>query len=270
MASKPPLPDKKISASADDPAAPEPDKKLAANPDVAHRTVGDKPAISSPPDDQDEDVLEVDDDEDDEDLVVFTAKEAAGALATIYAFVKPYLKNYKKMLTFVSLGVVVETLFNVFMPLSLKFLIDDALGEEDFQALYVILGVLAVAGIFTSIVAVWYERWDARLAASIIADVRANLFGHVQDLPAAYFARTRRGEILSRFSIDLSGLRGIDQEFCQQRSIAVPRVDRGYHPDAVPELAARRGGAAGVPDHADRPADPDAEGGAGELRSEAQ
>ena len=59
----------------------------------------------------------------------------------------------------------VETLFNVIMPLSLKFLIDDALGEEDFQALYKILGVLAVAGIITSIIAVWYERWDARLAA---------------------------------------------------------------------------------------------------------
>ena len=47
------------------------------------------------------------------------------------------------------------------MPLSLKFLIDDALGEEDFGALVEILSVLAVAGIFTSIVAVLYERWDA-------------------------------------------------------------------------------------------------------------
>ena len=65
------------------------------------------------------------------------------------------------MLVFVSIGVLVETLFNVIMPLSLKFLIDDALGEEDFQALYMILGVLAVAGIITSIVAIWYERWDA-------------------------------------------------------------------------------------------------------------
>ena len=223
MASKPPLPDKQVSAPADDTAASEPDKKLAANPDVAHRTIGDKPAISSPPDDQAEDVLEVDEDEDEEDLVVFTAKEAAGALATIYAFVKPYLKNYKKMLAFVSLGVLVETLFNVFMPLSLKFLIDDALGEEDFQALYTILGVLAVAGIFTSIVAVWYERWDARLAASIIADVRANLFEHVQNLPAAYFARTRRGEILSRFSIDLSAFEGSIKSFAN--SAALPFLE---------------------------------------------
>ena len=83
-------------------------------------------------------------------------------LRAIYAFVQPFLTNYKKMLAFVSIGVVVETLFNVIMPLSLKFLIDDALGEEDFQALYMILGVLAVAGIITSIVAIWYERWDAQ------------------------------------------------------------------------------------------------------------
>src|SRR4051812_44256150 len=163
------------------------------------------------------------DDEEDEDLVVFTAKEAAGALATVYAFVKPFLKNYKKMLTFVGIGVVVETLFNVIMPLSLKFLIDDALGEEDFQALYKILGVLAVAGIVTSIIAVWYERWDARLAACVISDVRARLFGHVQNLPSAYFARTKRGEILSRFSIDLSAFEGSIKSFAN--SAALPFLE---------------------------------------------
>src|SRR5439155_26251037 len=170
---------------------------------------GGKAAGASPDDDEDDDdELELDDDEDDEDLVVFTAKEAAGALATVYGFIKPFLTNYKKLLAFVGFGVLVETLFNVFMPLSLKFLIDDALGEEDFQALYKILGVLAVAGIVTSIIAVWYERWDARLAACVIADVRSRLFEHVQNLPSSYFARTKRGEILSRFSIDLAAFEG--------------------------------------------------------------
>ncbi len=178
------------------------------------------------PEDEGDDELELDeDDEDDEDedLVVFTAREAAGALATIVGFVKPYLSNYKRMLSFVAFGVVVETLFNVIMPLSLKFLIDDALGEEDFQALYKILGVLAVAGIFTSIVAVWYERWDARLAACIISDVRKRLFEHVQDLPAAYFGRTRRGEILSRFSVDLSAFEGSVKTFAN--SAALPFLE---------------------------------------------
>ncbi|MBR0715635.1 ABC transporter ATP-binding protein [Bradyrhizobium liaoningense] len=175
-------------------------------------------------DEEDEDELAgLDDDDEDEDLVVFTAREAAGALSTILSFVKPYLGSYKRMLAFVSFGVMIETLFNVIMPLSLKFLIDDALGEEDFQALYKILGVLAVAGIFTSIVAVWYERWDARLAACIISDIRRRLFEHVQDLPASYFGRTKRGEILSRFSVDLSAVEGSIKTFAN--SAALPFLE---------------------------------------------
>ena len=221
MASKPPSSDNQTPDPADDPVTPELDERLAAKTDAGAWVVTDKASATSAPDDEneDDDELEIDDDEDDEDLVVFTAKEAAGALATIYAFVKPFLKNYKKILTFVGLGVVVETLFNVFMPLSLKFLIDDALGEEDFEALVSILSVLAVAGIFTSIVAVWYERWDAKLAASLISDVRSRLFEHVQNLPAAYFARTRRGEILSRFSIDLSAFEGSIKSFSSNAAL---------------------------------------------------
>jgi len=160
---------------------------------------------SAPADDDDDDEdWDDDDDDDDEELVVFTAREAAGAFATVTGFIRPYFKNYKKALTFVGIGLLVETLFNVIMPLSLKFLIDDALGEEDFGVLMVILSVLAVAGIVTSLISIWYERWDAWLSASVISDVRQKLFDHVQDLPSSFFARTKRGEILSRFSVDLS------------------------------------------------------------------
>jgi ATP-binding cassette subfamily B protein len=148
--------------------------------------------------------VEIDDD-DDEDLVAFTASEAAGAFATIYRFTWPLMRNYKRWLVFVGIGLFIETLFNVIMPLSLKYLIDDALGEEDFNALYVILAVLAGAGILTSIVAVWYELWDARLSAAVISDVRTRLFNHLQSLPASFFGRTKRGEILSRFSVDMAG-----------------------------------------------------------------
>lgn len=157
------------------------------------------PATPIPP------VIDLDDEDDDDDLVAYTASEAAGALATLWRFTWPYLTNYKSWLAFVGIGLFVETLFNVIMPLSLKYLIDDALGEEDFHALYVILSVLAATGILTSIVAVWYERWDARLSAAVISDVRAKLFDHVQNLPASYFGRTKRGEILSRFSVDMAG-----------------------------------------------------------------
>src|ERR1700678_4208777 len=203
MASRPSSSGEPVAASAADSAALEADKKLAT---------GDKMLPFE--DDEEGEAGELDlDDEDDEELTVYTAKEAAGALATVYGFVKPFLKNYKKLIAFVTLGVLIETLFNVIMPLSLKFLIDDALGEEDFEALIKILSVLAVAGIVTSIVAVWYERLDARLAASLISDVRTRLFEHVQNLPAAFFARTKRGEILSRFSVDMAAFEGTIKGF---------------------------------------------------------
>ena len=72
------------------------------------------PASASDDDEDDED----DDDDDDEDLIVYTAREAAGALATIYAFIRPLLGNYRKALIAVGIGLLVETLFNVIMPVS--------------------------------------------------------------------------------------------------------------------------------------------------------
>jgi ATP-binding cassette subfamily B protein len=187
------MPTRQPPSDSDNPTQGKPLDDEAAKLAAAH---ADKPASVD---------LEDLDDDDDEDLVAYTASEAAGAFATIWRFTWPHLRNYRTWLTFVGIGLFVETLFNVIMPLSLKFLIDDALGEEDFQALYTILIVLGAAGIITSIFAVWYERWDARLAAAVVSDVRSKLFDHVQNLPAAFFGRTKRGEILSRFSVDMAG-----------------------------------------------------------------
>ena len=99
MAPKPPSSDDPTAAAADDPAASELDRKLGAQ-SRSHRVAGRQAGCAGAVDDEDEDdeddELELDDDEEDEDLVVFTAKEAAGALATVYRFVRPFLKNYKK------------------------------------------------------------------------------------------------------------------------------------------------------------------------------
>jgi ATP-binding cassette subfamily B protein len=213
-----PLPsDEKPPASTDEATVPESEKEPLAS--AAVRIIPDKAAAPPPSGDDDEEegieALALEDDEEDEDLVVFTAKEAAGALATMWGFVKPYLANYKKILTFVALGVVIETLFNVIMPLSLKFLIDDALGEEDFEALVKILSVLGAAGIFTSIVAVWYERWDARLAAALISDVRTRLFDHVQNPAGGLFrAHPARRDPVALLGRSL-GVRRRGEKFCQ-------------------------------------------------------
>jgi ATP-binding cassette subfamily B protein len=197
-----------VSKSTSDEGAPAPAGELisqlpnsTAGAVPAGQTLGSSgPVLTVPP--------SFDDDDDDDDLIAFTAREAAGAFATLYRFTIPFLRNYRRGALFVNVGLLIETLFNVIMPLSLKYLIDDALGEEDFQALVIILSALATAGILTSLVAIWYEFWDARIVAAVISDVRARLFDHVQNLPSAFFARTKRGDILARFSVDIAAYEG--------------------------------------------------------------
>ena len=45
-----------------------------------------------------------DEDDEDEDLITFTAREAAGALATISSFTWPFLRKYRSWIVIVGLG----------------------------------------------------------------------------------------------------------------------------------------------------------------------
>ena len=157
-------------------------------------------------DDSDEDDDDFEDDDDDDGPVSFTLKEAAGAFSTVWSFCRPFLPPHRKGLALIGLGLLVETAFNVLMPLSLKVLVDDVFEDEDWNSLVTVLTILGVAGIVVSLVAIWYERIDARVSADIVADIRERLYDHAQKLPSAFHARTRAGEVLSRFSVDMATL----------------------------------------------------------------
>jgi ATP-binding cassette subfamily B protein len=158
-------------------------------------------------DDEDEDDDEDDEEEDDEDHdgpVVYTAGEAAGALRGVLSFTWPHLGPHRLGIALVGLGLLVEMAFNVLMPLSLKYLLDEVFEDKDRSELIFILSVLGIAGIVTSVVAIWYEWIDAKVTAAITTDVRRSLFEHIQKLPLSFYERHRRGEILSRFSNDMT------------------------------------------------------------------
>ena len=102
-----------------------------------------------------------------------------------------------------GIGILLETSYNVAFPLSLKYLIDDALYEEDYDALKWILLVLAVLAVVVSAVSVWCEFMNSRLGSNIVRDIRQRLFEHLQSLSISFYARTKVGEVISRFSTDL-------------------------------------------------------------------
>lgn len=180
-------------------------KRPAARPpeEPKRRALSGAAAADDDEDEDDEDDEE-EDDEDHDGPVVYTAGEAAGALRGVLSFTWPHLGPHRLGIALVGLGLLVEMAFNVLMPLSLKYLLDEVFEDKDRSELIFILSVLGIAGIVTSVVAIWYEWIDAKVTAAITTDVRRSLFEHIQKLPLSFYERHRRGEILSRFSNDMT------------------------------------------------------------------
>ncbi len=196
-------------------AAPDPAAKAAGPAGAAKRPMPRPPeepkrralqsgTAEAEDEDEDDEDDEEEDDEDDDGPVVYTAGEAAGALRGVLSFTWPHLGPHRLGIALVGLGLLVEMAFNVLMPLSLKYLLDEVFEDKDRSELIFILSVLGIAGVITSVVAIWYEWIDAKVTAAITTDVRRSLFEHIQKLPLSFYERHRRGEILSRFSNDMT------------------------------------------------------------------
>src|SRR5580658_2794524 len=151
--------------------------------------------------------IEQDDDAEDEDETPDIAP-GVGALRPVFAFLRPYYRQRGSVLFLLALGVLAETSYNVAFPLSLKYLIDDALLKQDHEALVWILIVLGVLAVVISKVAICVEYLNARLAAAILRDIRHSLFDHLQSLSLHFYSRTTAGEVISRFSTDLGEVEG--------------------------------------------------------------
>ncbi len=136
------------------------------------------------------------------------AAHGVGALRPVFAFLRPYYRQRGSVLALLALGVLAETSYNVAFPLSLKYLIDDALLKQDHEALVWILIVLGVLAVVISTVAICVEYLNARLAAAILRDIRHTLFDHLQTLSLHFYSRTTAGEVISRFSTDLAEVEG--------------------------------------------------------------
>ncbi|MFF4186479.1 ABC transporter transmembrane domain-containing protein [Streptomyces sp. NPDC001691] len=119
----------------------------------------------------------------------------------------PYVRPVRTRL-FSAAGVaIVASCLGLVIPLVLKWIVDGPVADRDpggvwLGALYLLLLGLAEAALFG------FRRWlVARPLASVEADMRADLYRHVQRLPVAFHDRWASGQLLSRGTTDLMLLR---------------------------------------------------------------
>src|SRR5262249_20597548 len=130
---------------------------------------------------------------------ILGAWELIGSLA-------PYFQPYRLKMVAIALGLVLEMGFNAAFPLSLKFLIDGALIDRNHRMLVIILAALSGGVVVASAAGLARDYLYARVGSSALSNLRFVMFNHLQWLSMDFYARTRVGSILSRFSGDLAAV----------------------------------------------------------------
>jgi ATP-binding cassette subfamily B protein len=125
-----------------------------------------------------------------------------GLLRILFGYVRPYTPRAVLLLT----TLLVEGAFNTLLALSLKFLIDYAIGPRDAKVMGLILGGLCAGFLLTAASQVVRDYLYAWLGSHILNDIRREMFRHFQRLSIGFYARSQTGDLLSRFSSDLAAI----------------------------------------------------------------
>ncbi len=136
-----------------------------------------------------------------QDRSVLRHRVKKGTARRMLTFAVPYRKILAIFIPVVILGAVIGAV----NPLILQSLIDNGILKHDESLviwLAVLVAVLAVADAGLSLVD---RRISAYLGESLIYDMRAKVFRHIQRMPLAFFTRTQTGALVSRLNNDVIG-----------------------------------------------------------------
>ncbi|MEV8596875.1 ABC transporter ATP-binding protein [Streptomyces sp. NPDC052012] len=119
----------------------------------------------------------------------------------------PYVRPVRVRLFTAAFVAILASCIGLAIPLVLKWMVDGPIADRDpagvwLGALYLLLLGLAEALLFG------FRRWlVARPLSHVEAEMRADLYGHLQRLPVAFHDRWPSGQLLSRGTTDLMLLR---------------------------------------------------------------
>lgn len=128
------------------------------------------------------------------------------SISAVIARLARLIRPYWRQSALIALGLVIEMAFSSALPFSFKFIVDDGLVGGDRSLLIAIVTGLAIGAVVVSTVGLLRDMLFARIAARVLGDLRGGMFAQLQRLSADFYARTRSGDVLSRFSSDIGSL----------------------------------------------------------------
>ena len=123
------------------------------------------------------------------------------------------LRPYRAKLVLVAVAVITGATLTSIVPFLTKAVFDDALFPESGRPDLGLLGWLVLAMCIIPIVAALIgigQNWlTSTVGNSAMADLRSELFAHLQKMELAFFTATKTGAIQSRLANDVAGVRTV-------------------------------------------------------------
>jgi ATP-binding cassette subfamily B protein len=143
------------------------------------------------------------------DRTILEHRIKKGTLPRIAKFARPY----KTILIIFLSAVVLDAVVSSIAPLVLRAIIDIITQKGVHRALagsrehlIIWLAVLTAAlAIGDACLSMIERRLSSVIGEGLIYDLRARVFGHIQEMPIAFFSRTQTGALISRLNNDVVG-----------------------------------------------------------------
>ena len=127
-----------------------------------------------------------------------------GFLRISITYLLPHWRVSSLILAMMGFGIA----YSIIMPFSFKFLINDAILPQDNGQLAKILIILGSLFLFQSMATMFKDYLVALVGARLMVDLRLKMFNHLQSLSMNYYSKAQVGDIMTRFTADVSVVEG--------------------------------------------------------------
>lgn len=124
------------------------------------------------------------------------------------------LKPYRRQMLLVGVAVLISAAITAILPFLTRAAFDQGLfpadgsGPELRLLAFLVAGMIALP-IVSSLISIGQNYLTARIGNSAMADLRSDLFAHLQTMELGFFTATKTGAIQSRLANDVSGVRTV-------------------------------------------------------------
>jgi ATP-binding cassette subfamily B protein len=120
-----------------------------------------------------------------------------------------FFRPYRFSVGVVLVAILGTSLLGLVNPYLLKLLIDDVIVGRHFERLNLYVGLMIGIPIASGLIGVGQSYLNNVIGQSVMQDLRAALYSHLQRMPLRFFTETRTGEIQSRLANDVGGIQSV-------------------------------------------------------------